>query len=277
MIVKSRGNPRRHGYGWIRDTPDQHDQMYGDFRSLRPIGALPRKADLKSLCHPIRDQGQQGSCVGHGTAANFEIVRAKDFGKGKPEDAFDASRAFIYYEARLTEGMEGEDAGAMIRDGVRVCVRMGVPIEQNFPYSDKVFNVAPPQEVVDQASHFQVTQYMRIRNTRLIEMLNCIADGYAFVIGLTLYESFESTDVALTGNVPTPKWGEQMLGGHCMCAIGYDQDAKVFLVRNSWSAKWGMGGYCVIPFEYLTSRSMAADFWTMRAIEPAFAKPMLAA
>ncbi len=32
--------------------------------------------------------------------------------------------------------------------------------------------------------------------------------------------------------------------GHCIIIVGYDDTRQAWLVRNSWSAGWGMGGYC---------------------------------
>jgi C1A family cysteine protease len=51
-----------------------------------------------------------------------------------------------------------------------------------------------------------------------------------------------------------------------MMAVGYDDQTREFLVRNSWSAKWGIDGYCWIPYDYLTSTHLASDFWAIRAV-----------
>ena len=93
-------------------------------------------------------------------------------------------------------------------------------------------------------------------------MISCLAEGYPFVFGMSVYESFESAAVARTGVVPMPKKGERMVGGHAVMAVGYDQPKKRLLVRNSWGTDWGQKGYFVLPFAYLDDR--ADDFWTIR-------------
>ena len=83
------------------------------------------------------------------------------------------------------------------------------------------------------------------------------------VFGFTVYESFESPEVASTGVVPYPKRGESVLGGHAVCIAGYDAARKVFIVRNSYGDQWGKAGYFEMPFKYVTSKSLASDFWVI--------------
>ena len=56
-----------------------------------------------------------------------------------------------------------------------------------------------------------------------------------------------------TGVVSMPKNTEVLIGGHAMMLVGYDKSN--FIVRNSWGDKWGDGGYCYVPYNYLTDRS----------------------
>ena len=91
-----------------------------------------------------------------------------------------------------------------------------------------------------------------------------LAEGYPFVFGFTVYESFESQSVADTGVVPMPGSGEAVLGGHCVVAVGYDDSKRQFIIRNSWGTGWGLNGYCLMPYEYLLNPRLASDFWTIR-------------
>ncbi len=98
-------------------------------------------------------------------------------------------------------------------------------------------------------------------------MQGCLASGYPFVFGFSVYESFESQDVARTGIVPLPKQGEKQLGGHAVLAVGYDDSDQTFWVRNSWGTGWGQSGYCKMPYSYLTSSGLASDFWALYTVE----------
>jgi C1A family cysteine protease len=98
-------------------------------------------------------------------------------------------------------------------------------------------------------------------------MKGCLASGYPFVFGFSVYESFESQEVKQTGRVPMPSPNEQLLGGHAVLAVGYDDSQRRFIIRNSWGKDWGMQGYFTIPYAYLLDDNLADDFWTIRQVE----------
>ena len=83
------------------------------------------------------------------------------------------------------------------------------------------------------------------------------------VVGIQVYESFESDAVAENGivSMPTPK--ENCLGGHAVCIVGYDDTKQWFILRNSWGSQWGDGGYFYLPYEYITSPFLASDLWIL--------------
>jgi C1A family cysteine protease len=111
----------------------------------------------------------------------------------------------------------------------------------------------------------RVSQYLRLTPAS-VPLLTCLASGFPFVFGFSVYESFESSAVAQSGIANLPRPSERLVGGHAVCAVGYDQSEGRFLVRNSWGAQWGMGGYFTMPYQYLTDPMLAADFWTIRKV-----------
>ena len=98
----------------------------------------------------------------------------------------------------------------------------------------------------------------------LNQMKGCIASGYPFVFGFSVYSGFEKESVAETGelNMPSPK--ETLLGGHAVVAVGYDDSTQRFIVRNSWGKSWGIKGYFTMPYTYLADSNLADDLWTIR-------------
>ena len=86
--------------------------------------------DLRPECPAVYDQGQLGSCTGNAIAAAVQFDRMKQ--KLTPD--FVPSRLFIYYCERVIEGTVGSDAGAQIRDGIKVVAKKGAPPEKDWPY-----------------------------------------------------------------------------------------------------------------------------------------------
>lgn len=64
-----------------------------------------------------------------------------------------------------------------------------------------------------------------------------------------------------------PSSQEQTVGGHAVMAVGYDDANGWFIVRNSWGDQWGMEGYFTLSYSYVTQRSLASDFWTIRLVQ----------
>ena len=99
-------------------------------------------------------------------------------------------------------------------------------------------------------------------------MKGCLASGYPFVFGFTVYRKLRKRSRwRKTGIVPMPAAGESVLGGHAVLAVGYDDSQQRFIVRNSWGTGWGMQGYFTMPYAYLTERNLASDFWTIRLVQ----------
>lgn len=95
-------------------------------------------------------------------------------------------------------------------------------------------------------------------------MRACLASGFPFVFGFTVYDAFDTPAVAKSGVLNLPKAKERPLGGHAVMAVGYDDTVKRFTVRNSWGPDWGRKGYFTMPYDYLADRNLSDDFWTVR-------------
>lgn len=253
---KSAGKRR---YGWRPDLPDCRDRMYSAPRSV--LRALPASVDLRPQCPSVYDQGELGSCTGNAIAGVHEFCQLKE-----KQSAFTPSRLFIYYNERSMENTVGSDAGAEIRDGIKSVNTQGVCPEAMWPYDISQFTKKPPAKCYTEGKKHQALKYERIARS-LAQMKACLASGFPFVLGFTVYESFESAAVARTGKAPLPKAGEQVLGGHAVGAVGYDDKQGRFTVRNSWGPDWGMKGYFTLPYEFLTNPDLSDDFWSIRIVE----------
>jgi len=249
-----------HGLGWTPDLPDHRDFLYAAPTPV--LRKIPVRADLRSKCpKKIYSQGQLGSCTGNAIAAAIEF----DLMKQRARKVFTPSRLFIYYNERAIEHTIDEDSGAQIRDGIKTVAKLGACPEDEWPYDILQFTEKPSSSCYTDAKKNLVKVYQRLVQD-LNTMKGCIADGFPFVFGFTVYQSFMSASVARTGNVPMPSTAEKVDGGHAVLAVGYDDATRRFTVRNSWGKDWGKGGYFFMPYAYLLDDNLAADFWTIRGI-----------
>ena len=242
-------------YGWLPDLPDQRDSL--EAKVFRVPAALPAKVDLRAGCPPVENQGQLGSCTANALVGALEFLELN-----AQQKLVDLSRLFVYYNERVIEHSTKHDAGAMLRDGIKSLARQGVCPETSWPYVVKKFAVRPPPACYTQAKKYTISSYHRLSSTD--EMRACLADGFPFVFGFTVYESFESAAVAKSGVLNLPQAKERAIGGHAVCAVGYDDKARRFIVRNSWGVDWGQRGYFTMPYAYLADRNLSDDFWTVR-------------
>lgn len=261
--------------GWKKQLPD-----FRDFKYAAPphvLKALPPMVDLRMFQSPVYNQTTLGSCTANAIGAGHQFGQVKQL--LPPTGTVDASvvalamaktfvpsRLFIYWNERFMEGSVNEDAGAIIRDGIKSVASQGVCPETMWGYDVSKFAVKPPEECYKDAMQHQVTSYRAVAQT-LDQLKGCLAEGYPFVFGFSVYESFETAEVARTGVMTMPNLSESLLGGHAVIAVGYDDSKQWFVIRNSWGEEWGDKGYFYMPYSYIANQGLASDFWTIRMVE----------
>jgi C1A family cysteine protease len=244
-----------------------------------PLAPLPPPpppyVDLRAWCPPIEDQGYLGSCTANAAATLLEYFELRAFGRH-----VDASRLFIYKAERNLLGWVG-DTGAFLRTAMEALVLFGAPPERYWPYDGRAadenprFDVEPPGFCYAFGSNYQAIKYFRLdpAGASTLDVLAAIraslAAGFPAMFGFPVYPEF---DAPLPGGlIPFPA-GSGYRGGHAICAVGYNDDLMIggtkgaLLIRNSWGAFWGEGGYGWMSYRYVTE-GLANDWWTMVSAE----------
>jgi hypothetical protein len=225
---------------------------------------LPEKIDLRPYMTRVEDQGQIGSCVANATAGAYEYLYKIATG----EDV-DVSRLFVYYNGRVLNGTDQEDAGMLCEDAIQVVLDHGVCTEQTWRYAPKNVFKEPSNDAYDEATAFKVDSYLQVPWS-LAMWKHVLAHGYPIIFGVNIYTSFQ-TEGEKKGMVPLPdKENEKLEGGHAMLCVGYSDEHEVFIVRNSWGTHWGDKGYCYIPYAYMEDADLndiPDDAYIIRQIE----------
>jgi C1A family cysteine protease len=256
--------------GWRPDVPDARDHAFDHAKVLRKLRQkLPASVDLRTLnLHtPIFDQQALGSCTANAIGKAYEFAQRK---RGLIDYA--PSRLFIYYGEREIEGTINEDAGAEIRDGLKVVNTLGVPHETLWPYDITRFTVKPAAAAYTDGESHQALGYARVA-VKTVAVKAALAAGFPVVIGFTVYSSFY--DIGADGFMRVPKPSESVEGGHAVLCVGYrrmkapwDRYAKDYgIYLNSWSESWGHAGAFYAPFGWMCDTDNSDDFWTLTEVE----------
>lgn len=220
----------------------------------------PAKYSLENnITFQAYDQGDLGSCTANAFCAAFRM-RSQIQNKYK---GFIPSRLFFYYNERVMEGTVTEDAGADVVDGEEYCKQYGICSEQSWPYVESKFAVAPPSTCYSQARQYRIAKYQTLlqQGSALVQAMKAqLVANEPLLIAIAIFDSFESDSVAMTGMVPMPDQNaEELLGGHELCVVGYDDAKQRFLVLNSWGTGWGQKGKCWIPYAYFADPNLCYE------------------
>jgi Papain family cysteine protease len=222
---------------------------------MRMFSGFASAVDLRSACGPVKDQGSEGACTAHaGTSAN-EWIHRRYLGK---QPVF--SPQYTYAKELLAQGDFPQDDGS---DGVTLCntlIANGCCELSAYPYvPGQILKPTPAQDA--NAASYRLGAYHGLRGSETA--LSVIGDltPWPVEVGFTVYESFESVDVAKSGVMPIPKAGETLLGGHEVLMVGYDigptptlrptGSLPAALIQNSWGTGWGLGGFFWMPVAIL--------------------------
>lgn len=298
------------GMGWIPDPPSSEDfcpesaqvsELIGSFypglAGTVSASSLKANADISQYDALLKDQTNIGGCVGMGTTAAMENRIRRETGLN-----IVLSARYSYKTTRYKMGQfyDNNDTGAFIRSGFGAANTHGVAPEENWPWVSKrteqvstVFvsgtvndwNAIPHPLVIPYAMNYRIRKYARLdpndylSNETLLKIKQSISvDENPVTFGFTCFTSLNSPETARTGLIPFRKPGDSIIGGHCVCAVGYDDNKVIdgnhgaLKVKNSWGGTWGEQGYGWLPYKYVLEGA-AADFWTILAIDFSEIKP----
>ena len=266
------------GLGWLPDVPDERDFTMtkegqglvdkldsGRQALLRGEEPLPTRQDLRQG-NEVQDQLNLGSCTAQAVISLVEYLL-----RDKSEGAhFDFSRLFLYKVTRKSLGWTG-DRGAFVRETIKAMALFGVPPERYWPYVIDRFDHEPEAFHYAFAQNFKALEYVRLDAPKLapgevlVQVKRMLAGRFPVVFGFPVYSS-----LSYAADIPTRQPGDVLRGGHCVLAVGYDDQHETpngtivpsLIIQNSWGSEWGEGGFGYLPYEYVL-RGLALDFWTI--------------
>jgi Papain family cysteine protease len=220
-------------------------------------GGRPRKCDLRSNCSPIDDQTTLGSCSAMSMVGALEFLQRK-----RRQPSLELSPLYVYYNSRVLANHVAEDSGVRINLAVASVVGQGACEERLWPYDVKKFGERPPETAFtdgDQRGD-AAAQFARVSTND--EIMQVLSQGMPVTFA-SWFSGPEMNTAATSGKMDVFTTKRSSDGGHAMVIVGYDEDQKLWLVRNSWGADFGEKGYLWIPFESMTAYTNSYCFWVL--------------
>ena len=214
-------------------------------RMLSRVSAVPSAMDLRPWCGAVKNQVNLGSCTGHAFASGVEWIFRRYLNQ-QPA----LSPLYVYAKELISDGNFPNDDGSDGNTGSNVVIANGACLDALYPDASQKIQ-APDAEMDASASHYRMGAYHGLQGSAVA--LSVVGDPvpWPVEIGFTVYESFESDEVASTG-IYNPAQGESVLGGHEVLMVGYDVGPTptlrpancppAVLIQNSWGTGWGWDG-----------------------------------
>jgi len=219
----------------------------------------PATFDLRNKISIMYDQGPLGSCTANALCYAYIY----------DDPTYKPSRLFLYYNERYLDRDVNQDAGSTLSQGINALEKYGVCSETTWPYNVSKFAVKPQDIAYTESVKHEVIEANRVLQT-MSSLKGCLTSGFPFVVGIEIYASFESNMVSSTGYVPMPDVNhEELLGGHAVICVGFNDSKGVWIMKNSWGSSWGDRGYFYLPYAYLTNTQLSGDVWKITKVSVA--------
>jgi C1A family cysteine protease len=266
--LKNKNKTKLYKLNYVRDDIDNRDFKYKTIfkNPKKAISKLSNYIDHTINMSSVKNQGSLGSCVAFAVTAmkewqeyqehQQELLEGKrDLRKGKE---YNLSEAWIYWNSKKIDPWPNSE-GTSIRYALKVLNKIGVPTESAWPYNVKT--IGKPKKWAKLIARWNVIKkYWRIDT--LTELKLALIKS-PVPIGIPCFE--EIYNISSDGIIPYPKNPNNIIGGHAICCVGYDNNKKLVKFKNSWGVNWGENGYGYLSYKYL--EDFLWDAWTCTDIK----------
>jgi hypothetical protein len=216
------------------------------------------RVDCLPCMGPVRNQNERGTCVAHAVVAVLECLEGRKTGT-----LLDLSEQFLYWNCKQSDG-KPTAPGTLISVAIDCAIRDGVCLESDWPYMSTPIagnegQGPPPGAALAGASLHQARTSVPLARRSSADIRQQLDSGIPVAISIPVFAKWLNP----SGKIAMPILTASLLGGHAMCAVGYQPDLTApgggfFIVRNSWGTTWApqspvAAGYGALPYAYVDS------------------------
>jgi len=196
-----------------------------------------RNANGRNFVTPVRDQSSCGSCVAFGTIAATESMLR--ISQNDPNASVDLSEAQLFYCDACAQEHRNCDIGWWPDNALHFMTDLGVADENCFPYN-------PGNQPCNVCQDWQ-TRSVKVTGWHTISDRNAMKDWVRnhgpLITCFTVYDDFFSYRSGVYHHVTG-----DAAGGHCVCVVGFEDNAQCWICKNSWGPGWGDSGFFRIAY-----------------------------
>lgn len=200
--------------------------------------------DLSAQLGEVRDQGSRGTCLAFAATAVHEQARRQSRGAWTER----LGEEILYWACKHLDG--DRNAGTYPRSVADALRDNGQSAGELWPYEpgrdDRAAHYEPPPAARDAGQMRRASVHSM--SHRLDDLRARINSGHAVILGIELWPGFFN---APAGGLRVPAPLELIGEAHAVTLVGYDDDPRELLLRNSWGDSWGQAGHGRLPYDAL--------------------------
>jgi len=210
---------------------------------------MPTEVDLREAWWTVGDQGSTGSCVGWACADS--VLRWHFVKTGRLAENEALSVRYLWMAAKETDQFVSrpttfiELEGTSLKSALDIARRFGVVTAKVLPFGTGKLYPKEAATFYALAAQLRISSYFNLDRSPE-RWRDWLAMQGPILTRLSVDETWDNA---------TPNHGvletylpDTARGGHAVAIVGYTQDG--FIVRNSWGAAWGDGGFAYASNAY---------------------------
>ena len=219
---------------------------------------FPTKFSLKDRVKQVYDQSSINSCSANACANFLTISNLQN----------DISRLYLYFCSRYIDNekmVPVKDHGSTLKS-VFLAMRCYHYIDETeYPYLIEKVNDIPSGEIFTKAiavNKSPIVGYKQIIPSRY-SIKYCLYKLHLPVLfGMQVFSNFfnltKEYDV-----LSLPSNSDDMLGGHAVVIVGFDDSTETFEILNSHGSKFANDGYFKMPYSYALNPDLCFEFYVV--------------
>ncbi|MBQ46449.1 MAG: hypothetical protein CMP10_02965 [Zetaproteobacteria bacterium] len=263
-----------------------------NFNRSESLGAtlsfLPETVNLTQKQTSVKDQGNRGSCAYFTASALMEFSLRDYYGDDRD---INVSEEYLIYRNKGVDGYTAGGDGSRLGLNLRSWQSGGFMLEEDMPYTHSWFSRGLPCEsyILDNPrtpdacySHLGPNNLQRTKIIKpedfdievqpiepaLESVMAELASGQAVTISVPVNQNGWSAKTGVAEHNQDLQeeclLKKDLCGGHTVLLVGYDQNKRELLFKNSWGESWGKSGYGTMSFDFFNTWSYRGGYFTAK-------------